>query len=156
MTARAHIPITCVDDAQRLVGAQLGPTDWFVADADVVNRFAQVVLDPQWSQGRTTVPGSFVLALGPNMVREILNLEGVRSSVNYGCNFVRFPAPMPVGSRVRMWLLIGDVVTLPQGCRVTLTCRFECERRPRSPCVAQVISQWTFVSDRDDGPGELR
>jgi acyl dehydratase len=161
VTARTGIPIARVEDVERLVGQELGPADWFVVEQEAVDRFAAIVRDPQWIHvdveraarsafGGTIAHGYLVLALGPGMLRQILDLRAVTSSVNYGCNRVRFPAPSPVGARLRMWLRIAGLARLPDGCRVTLDYRFEREHGERPVCVAQAISQWTFARERRD------
>ena len=151
----AAIPVTSVADARALLGRELGPSPWLRLEQAAIDAFAEATRDHQWIHvdveraragpyAGTIAHGWLVLGLAPAMAREILDLGGLESSVNYGCDRVRFPSPAHAGCRLRLWLRIAAVDPVPGGCRVGLGYRMEREGSERPVCVAQAISQWRF------------
>src|SRR5580704_15283482 len=107
-------------DLRELVGSVLGPTEWHAVDQRSVDAFAQTTEDRQWIHvdpvraatsplGGTIVHGLFTLSLGPRFIDELISFDGFAHSLNYGYAKVRFPAPFPVGLRVRMLLAVDAV-----------------------------------------------
>ena len=94
--------------------------------------------------GTTVAHGFLVLSLGPHLVRQVLDLSGLQAGINYGLNRVRFPAPTPVGSRVRLKAVIREVSEAANGVRVTMEYTFEREGGERPVCVAEMLSQLIF------------
>ena len=95
-----------------LVGRELGPTDWLEVDQERIDTFARATDDPQWIHvdpvraaegpfGTTIAHGYLTLSLCVPLMSRTLGLTGYRMGINYGVNKVRFPAPLPSGSRVR-------------------------------------------------------
>jgi acyl dehydratase len=141
-----------LDELKAAVGTHLGRSDWRVITQEEVNLFADVTGDHQWIHvdperakdgpfGTTVVHGYLTLSLVPQLVWTIVKVEGVRMSLNYGVNKVRFPAPLPVGSRVRASV---DMVSLEPGSgegflqvmRVTI----EREGGDKPVCVAETVA----------------
>jgi acyl dehydratase len=101
------------DAARALVGADLGTSDWFLIDQDMVNRFADLTNDHQFIHinpemakqtpfGGTIVHGFFTLSMLAGLQPEgAIVLEGIKMGVNYGFEKIRFLEPVPVGSRIR-------------------------------------------------------
>ena len=99
-------------DLEGLVGQTLPPSDWFEVDQGRINTFADATGDHQWIHvdperaaqgpfGKTIAHGYLTLSLANLFLPELMTVENVSMGVNYGCDKVRFPAPVPVGSRVR-------------------------------------------------------
>ncbi len=135
-------------DLRALIGSTLGPTEWFGVDQGQVDAFASATGDRQWIHvdplrasrtplGTTIVHGLFTLGLGPRFLDELIAFDGFAQSLNYGYGKVRFPAPFPVGGRVRMHLAIDAVDVLPQAVQLTSTQTFELEGSPKPVCVAE-------------------
>jgi acyl dehydratase len=101
-----------LDEFEQAVGTHLGYSDWHTITQEQINLFAEATGDHQWIHtdperaatgpfGTTIAHGYLTLSLLPKLVRQIYTIEGLRMGVNYGSNKVRFPAPVPVGSKVR-------------------------------------------------------
>src|SRR4051812_29987182 len=101
-----------IRELEEAVGTQLGVSDWLDIDQDRVNRFADATGDHQWIQvdterarsgpfGTTIAHGYLTLSLISTLSWQAYRTEGLRMAINYGANRVRFPAPVPVPSRVR-------------------------------------------------------
>jgi acyl dehydratase len=138
---------TSLDEIGALVGKELGPTDWELVDQSRVNAFAEVTDDFQWIHvdperatasplGGTIAHGLFTLSIGPKLASELISFGAFSRSINYGYDRVRFPAPLPVGKRVRMRLTVNDVHDAPGGLQVTITQTFEAEDAAKPVCVA--------------------
>lgn len=101
------------DAARALIGTDLGTSDWFLIDQDMVNRFADLTNDHQFIHvnpemakqtpfGGTIVHGFFTLSMLAGLQAEgAIVLEGIKMGVNYGFEKIRFLEPVPVGSRIR-------------------------------------------------------
>jgi acyl dehydratase len=147
-----------VEDLRHLAGVEVEPSSWLNVTQEMVNDFADATLDRQWIHldreraargpyGTTVAHGFLVLSLAPHLLREVLDLSEVHAGINYGLNRVRFPAPTPVGARVRLKILIRDVSTVTGGARVTIDYTFEREGSIRPVCVAEGISQLMFAAE---------
>jgi acyl dehydratase len=137
--------------AKALAGTDLGHTDWMAITQDRVNAFATATDDHQWIHtdverarsgpfGTTIAHGYLTLALLIPLFGELLAVSGVRMSVNYGLEKVRFPAPVPVGAKIR---LAGRVVSVDEvagpGVHMRLDGTVEIEGSRKPACVAQVL-----------------
>jgi acyl dehydratase len=140
-------------DLRALVGTVLGPTEWYTVDQPKVDAFAEATEDRQWIHvdperaaasplGGTIVHGLFTLGLGPRFVEELISFEGFAHSLNYGYGKVRFPAPLPVGSRLRMSLSIDAVDDVSGGVQLTSTQSFEVEGSEKPVCVAESLARF--------------
>jgi acyl dehydratase len=142
-----------VDSFKDLVGTHLGYSGWHVVDQDQVNLFADATGDHQWIHvdpeaakngpfGGPIAHGYLTLALVPVLLGEVLTVEGVSMGVNYGCNKVRFPAPVPVGSRLREGVSVAEVEDVTGGVQVVLDVTLETEGSSKPSCVAQVVYRY--------------
>jgi acyl dehydratase len=140
------------DELRTLVGTRLGVGDWLLVDQERIDGFARVTGDDQWIHvdparaadgpfGTTVAHGWLTASLIPVLVRGIYRVEGVRSAVNYGSDRVRFPAPVPVGSRVRATVDLEDLQDVPGGVQLTNLVTVEREGGDRPVCVARVLSR---------------
>src|SRR5215217_791295 len=107
------LTVNGIDELKAKVGDELGISEWHEVTQDTIDAFAEVTGDDQWIHidpdrakdtpfGGTIAHGYYTLSLAPRFTEQILSLEGFAFAVNYGLNKVRFPAPLPVGGKVRM------------------------------------------------------
>jgi acyl dehydratase len=136
------------------VGDHLGYSDYVEITQEQVNLFADATGDHQWIHvdperaakespfGGPIAHGYLTLSLGPMLSPQILRVEGVKMGVNYGCDKVRFPSPVPVGAKVRLGAQLTGVERIAGGAQVTMTFTFECEDAPKPACVAEIIFRY--------------
>jgi acyl dehydratase len=146
------LTLTGLDEIRSHVGKELGVSGWHVVTQENVNRFAEVTGDDQWIHvdperashspfGGTIAHGYYTLSLAPRFSFEMFKFEGFAFGINYGLNRVRFPAPMPVGGRVRMRARLLDVEDVPGGAQLTSELTFEREGGDKPVCVAEALSR---------------
>jgi acyl dehydratase len=134
---------------RELVGQELGPTSWIEVSQERIDAFAVATDDPQWIHvdparaaggpfGTTISHGFLTLSLCVPMLYEVLPQRGAMA-VNYGTNRVRFPAPVPSGSRVRGRFRVVGVDDGAAGARATIEAVVECEGVDRPVCVAELL-----------------
>jgi len=143
---------TSPDDFVAAVGSDLGPGPWRTVEQSRVDAFAVATDDEQWIHvdaaraaagpfGGTIAHGFLTLSLLPSLMRELYAVEGARMGVNYGLNKVRFPAALPVGSRVRMRAKVVGVEEIQGGAQFTLELTFEHEGGDKPVCVAESVAR---------------
>jgi acyl dehydratase len=134
-------------------GTEVGVSDWVEVTQDRINLFAEATGDFQWihvdverarhelPQGKTIAHGLLTLSLVPTFFKSVLRLDGLRNSLNYGSNRVRYMVPVPAGSRLRGRIRIEETTDVPpDGLRVTYRTTVELEGSPRPACVADTIA----------------
>ncbi len=127
--------------------------DWVTVTQEMVDAFALATRDDQWIHtdpvraakespfGTTVAHGFLSLAMVSAMIGEIVVLKSMKMGVNYGLNRVRFPSPVPVGSRVRLHCRAGTVEEMDNGgLKVIWLCEVELEHSPKPACVCELIS----------------
>jgi len=136
------------------VGEHLGYSDYIEITQEQVNLFADATGDHQWIHvdperaikespfGGPIAHGYLTLSLGPTLMPQILRVNGVKMGVNYGAGKVRFPSPVPVGSKVRLGAALASVEDVAGGAQVTMTFVFEVEGAPKPSCVAEIIFRY--------------
>jgi acyl dehydratase len=134
-----------------LVGQPLGRSDWAEVTQSQINQFADVTGDHQWIHvdperakagpfGGPIAHGYLTLALIPAALMQILVIDQAAQVINYGLNKVRFPAPVPVGSKLRVALtLAGASERANQMIEATIDVVIELEGGDRPPCTAQAV-----------------
>ena len=140
-----------IDELEAAVGNHLGYSDWHRVTQGQIDLFARATGDDQWIHtdpvraaegpfGGTVAHGYLTLSLVPQLAWQIYCVEGVAMGVNYGSNKVRFPAPVPVGSRLRGSAELLSVTR--DGDRATVVVRMtvELDSGDRPACVAETIS----------------
>jgi acyl dehydratase len=148
----AATTINGIDELKTRVGDELGVSEWREVTQEDVDAFADVTGDDQWIHidperaretpfGGTIAHGYFTLSLAPRFSYDLFALEGVAFGLNYGLNKVRFPAPMPVGGRVRMRMQLANVEDIPGGAQITMLLTFEQEGGEKPVCVAEALSR---------------
>ena len=144
--------ITGLDELKQAEGQELGTSDWHEVTQQDIDQFADVTGDHQWIHvdperaketpfGGTIAHGYYTLSLAPRFSAQILSLEGFAFAVNYGLNKVRFPAPLPVGSRVRMHAKLKGLEAIPGGAQMTVEVTFEREGGDKPVCVAETLAR---------------
>ena len=146
---------TTVGDLEAAIGETLGPSRWLDVNQARINAFAEATGDEQWihtdpararleSPYRQTVAhGYLTLSLLSGLVGEIFPVEA-KMGVNYGLNRVRFPAPVPSGSKVRLVAVLREVRGLGSGAEVVLDATFENDGQAKPVCVAQAVLRFYF------------
>jgi acyl dehydratase len=143
-----------VSGVRELAGRTLGPTEWHEITQDQVNRFADATGDHQWIHvdpvraasgpfGGTIAHGYLTLSLIIPLWTDLLAIEGIRVSVNYGLNKVRFPTPVPVGSKVRLTAVLTEVTSLPgDGVQTTVDFTMELAGSGKPAVAAQAVYRY--------------
>jgi acyl dehydratase len=153
MTAAHNRLSTSIEDLPSIVGASFGPSEWRVITQDEVNQFAElsedrnpIHIDPaaaaQTPFGTTIVHGYFTLSLVVPMMAEVFDVTDISMGINYGVNKLRFPAPVPVGSRVRVSGVVNAVTEVPGGYQIEPTVTFEVEGGAKPVCVAEMVLRY--------------
>ena len=141
---------TGVTSASELLGHELGPTAWREIAQERVVAVAAATDDPQWIHvdprraaagpfGGTIAHGFLTLSLLVPLLEEVLDVEGYRLTVNYGLNRVRFPAPVPVGSRIRAGFRVDSVEEVAGGEQAVFAATVEREGGEKPVCVAELV-----------------
>jgi acyl dehydratase len=140
-----------LDELEQAVGTHLGYSNWHTITQEQIDLFAEATGDHQWIHtdpekaatgpfGTTIAHGYLTLSLVPMLVWQIYTIEGLRLGVNYGSNKVRFPSPVPVGSRVRAGAELLELTRGPRGARATVRVTIEREGADKPACVAEIVS----------------
>ena len=141
-----------LDALRAAVGTELGVSDWIRIEQEQVDQFASATGDHQWIHtdperaaagpfGTTIAHGFLTLSLLPVIGDSVIQVDGVRMGVNYGTNRVRFPAPVPVGSRVRGHVELVEVSDVPGGVQIVTKVTIEREGGEKPVCVAESVSR---------------
>jgi acyl dehydratase len=136
-----------------LVGTHLGYSEWLRIDQTRVNLFADATDDHQWIHvdperakdgpfGGAIAHGYLTLSLVPALLKGVLIVEGMSMGINYGCNKVRFPSPVPVDANLRLGAAVAEVEDVTGGVQVVLDVTLECEGAKKPSCVAQVVYRY--------------
>jgi acyl dehydratase len=145
------VPVTTtLTDLPKHVGEHLGYSEWLTVDQKRIDTFADATDDQQWIHvdpvrakdgpfGGTIAHGYLTLSLLIPMWSDVLDVEGVSTRVNYGLNSVRFPAPVPAGSRIRLGATLAEVTPAKGGVQVVVDAVVEIDGSGKPACVAQPV-----------------
>ena len=143
-----------LDGVRSLAGQDLGASSWLDITQERVNTFADATGDHQWIHvdveraktgpfGATIAYGYLTVSLIIPLFVELLDIQGVGMGVNYGLDKVRFPSPVPVGSRIRLHGSVSSVDDAPgDGVQVHVDFTVEVEGSPKPACVAQAVYRY--------------
>ena len=143
-----------LDEVRAAVGTTLGTSDWFEVTQDRVDQFADATGDHQWIHvdveratrespfGGPIAHGYLTLSLTNLVLPQVLEVRGVSLGVNYGTGKVRFPAPVPVGGRVRGTAELAACDEIAGGIQTTIVVTMEVEGGTRPACVVESLSRW--------------
>jgi acyl dehydratase len=138
------------------IGRDLGATEWMTVTQERVNTFADATDDHQWIHvdpvkakdgpfGACVAHGYLTLSLAARFMPQLIEVRNMKMGVNYGCDKVRFPAPVRVGARIRGR---GELVAVERakdgGLQSTLRLTVEIENEPKPACVVDTISRYYF------------
>ncbi|MFC0531469.1 MaoC family dehydratase [Phytohabitans kaempferiae] len=140
-----------IDELERAIGTHLGYSDWQTISQERIDAFADATGDHQWIHvdparaaqsrfGSTIAHGYLTLSLVPLFLNQIYRVEGTTMAVNYGANRVRYPSPVPVGSRLRGGVELLGLEPTASGQRLTSRVTIDREGGDKPACVAEVLS----------------
>lgn len=148
---------TSAEEILEAVGSELGASSWVTVSQERVNKFAEATGDHQWIHvdperaqrespfGGPIAHGYLSLSLLPMLGWQIYKIEGSKMGINYGSNKVRFPAPVPVGSKLRLHSTLQDAQQLPDGSlQMVVAQTLEIEGQPKPAVVAETVSRVAF------------
>ncbi|HMQ27615.1 MAG TPA: MaoC family dehydratase [Acidimicrobiales bacterium] len=141
------------DELKAKVGEHLGYSEYHEITQDQVNLFADATGDHQWIHvdperaksgpfGGPIAHGYLTLSLAPSLIPEVVQVHGFSMGVNYGCEKVRFPSPVPVGSKLRAGAELVGVDDVAGGVQVAMKLTFEVEGAAKPSCVAEVVYRY--------------
>lgn len=142
------------DELAGSIGKHLGYSEWMDVDQERINTFADATGDHQWIHvdpeaakqgpfGTTIAHGYLTLSLVSMMLPQIVHVSGISMGINYGTEKVRFPAPVPVGSRIRGGAELVEVKEVGGGAvQATVRVTIETEGGDKPVCVADTISRY--------------
>lgn len=135
---------------RELVGQEVGSSDWVVVTQERINAFADATGDHQWIHvdpdraavdtpfGSTIAHGFLTLSLVSALMRNALSIGGLRMTINYGLNRVRFVSPVPAGARIRALISLGSLGDVDGGAQATWNITVEREGAEK-PCL---VAEW--------------
>ena len=142
------------EELKAAVGTEVGVSDWIEITQDRINKFADATCDEQWIHvdqerakaempgGKTIAHGLLSLSLTPMFIRSVMGLKGLKNTLNYGADRIRYLSPVPAGSKLRGRVGIAEAEDVPpNGLRVHYRVTVESEGGKRPACVAEVIGQ---------------
>ncbi|MBL8775409.1 MAG: MaoC family dehydratase [Acidimicrobiales bacterium] len=141
------------DELKAKVGEHLGYSSYHEVTQEQVNLFADATGDHQWIHvdperaksgpfGGPIAHGYLTLSLAPSLIPEIVQVHGFSMGVNYGCEKVRFPSPVPVGANLRAGAELAGVDDVAGGVQVSMKLTFEVEGASKPSCVAEVVYRY--------------
>ncbi|MET8872041.1 MaoC family dehydratase [Nocardia sp. NPDC004604] len=140
-----------IGELEQAVGTHLGYSEWHTVTQEQIDLFAAATGDHQWIHvdperaaqgpfGTTIAHGYLTLSLLPVLVSQVYRVDGLKMGINYGCNKVRFPSPVPSGSRVRAGVELAEIKPTNAGVQVTARVTIEREGGDKPACVAEALS----------------
>jgi acyl dehydratase len=150
----AGVTVAGIEELRELIGRPVGPTDWLEVTQRDIDGFAEVSRDDQWIHvdveraerespyGTTVAHGNLTLSLIDAFRRRLIEQRGVAMGINYGWDRVRFPAPVPAGSRVRATAEVQSVEELSDGWwHVVTKFTVESDAGEKPVCVAESVGR---------------
>jgi acyl dehydratase len=140
-------------DLKSNIGTHLGYSEYHLVTQEQVSLFADATGDHQWIHidverakagpfGGPIAHGYLTLSLAPVLLAQVFQVDGVTMGVNYGTNKVRFPSPVPVGSKLRLGGKLVGVEDVAGGVQVTVEATFEVEGAAKPSCVAELVFRY--------------
>jgi acyl dehydratase len=142
-----------LDEIRALVGKDLGHSAWLEISQERVNLFADATEDHQWihvdpgraaagSFGTTIAHGYLTLSLVIPLFNDLLQVEGISMGINYGLDKLRFPAPVKVGSKIRLGAAVAQVGDVPGGLQALIDMTIEIEGEAKPALAARAIYRY--------------
>ncbi|GAC1328963.1 MAG: 3-hydroxyacyl-thioester dehydratase HtdZ [Candidatus Dormibacteria bacterium] len=147
------LTIPSIDALPGMVGTELPPSEWHEVTQEEINLFADATGDHQWIHvdperarsgpfGGPIAHGYLTLSLVPVLMSTVVKVEGVKLGINYGLNKVRFPSPVPAGSRVRARSTLKEATPLPGGVQAVFEVMVEAQGSEKPACVAETVVRY--------------
>lgn len=147
------LTVNGLDELKKLAGSDLGTSEWIEVTQERVNTFADATGDHQWIHvdperaaagpfGAPIAHGYLTLSLFIPLFTELLDVQGVTTKVNYGLDKVRFPAPVKVGSRIRLTGRLAEVTDVPGGVQIAVDGTLEIEGGTKPAAVLRSLSRF--------------
>lgn len=147
------VTVNGLDELKKLAGSDLGTSDWIEVTQERIDTFADATGDHQWIHvdperaaagpfGAPIAHGYLTLSLFIPLFTELLDVQGVTTKVNYGLNKVRFPAPVKVGSRIRLAGRLAEVEDVPGGVQIAVDGTIEIDGGTKPAAVLQSLSRF--------------
>ena len=139
-----------IDSLRAVVGQELGSGEWLTVSQDRIDAFAETTGDHQWIHvdparaaaetpfGTTIAHGFLTLSRISSLLKDVVHVKGVRMSINYGLNRVRFVSPVPAGSRIRAVVSLGALAEVEGGVQATWNVTVERDGSQK-PCL---VAEW--------------
>jgi len=148
------VTVNGIEELKKLAGSDLGTSEWIEVTQERINTFADATGDHQWihvdvDRARAESPfggpiahGYLTLSLSNLFLPQLIEVPGASAGVNYGTGKVRFPSPVPVGSRVRAGAEITAVEEIAGGVQTTIVITIEVDGQDKPACVIESLSRW--------------
>ncbi len=143
-----------LEELKRLVGQEVGFSDWHLVTQEAIQMFADATLDHQWIHvdperakrespfGGPIAHGYYTLSLAPYLLANIIDVKAKKMGVNYGLNRLRFTAPVPIPSKLRLRATLAQVEEIQGGLQATFHLQFEVDGKEKPSCVAEAIYRY--------------
>lgn len=150
----AKLNLENVDELREYIGQELGVSDWHLVTQKAINMFADATGDHQWIHvdverakkespyKQTIAHGYYTISLGPVLLGQIFDIKEKKMGINYGLEKLRFPAPMPVGKKVRLRAELIKLTDVEGGVQAHFQFTFEVEGQQKPACVAEAIYRY--------------
>jgi len=143
------------DELKAAVGTHVGYSDWLEVDQERINLFADATGDHQWIHvdpdrakegpfGTTIAHGYLTLSITNMFLPQLVTVSTSKLGINYGANKVRFPAPVPVNSRIRVGGEVLEADDIPGGVQMIVRLTVEVEGSEKPACVVESVTRWMF------------
>ncbi len=143
-----------LEELKKMVGREVGVSDWHPVTQEAINMFADATMDHQWihvdperarresSFGGPIAHGYYTLSLAPYLLANVMDVKEKKMGVNYGLNKLRFMSPVPIPSQVRVRAALTAVEEIKGGVQATFNLQFEIEGKEKPACVAEAIYRY--------------
>ncbi len=143
-----------LEELKKMVGREVGVSDWHLVTQEAINMFADATMDHQWihvdpERARRESPfggpiahGYYTLSLAPYLLANIMDVKEKKMGVNYGLNKLRFTSPVPIPSKVRIRASLATVEEIQGGVQAAFNLQFEVEGKEKPACVAEAIYRY--------------
>ncbi len=141
-------------DLKELAGHEIAVTEWMEITQERINKFADATDDHQWIHidparaqrespyGSTIAHGFLTLSMLPKFLKDSLQIDDVRMTINYGLNRVRFPSAVSAGSRIRARIVLQSIRDVAEATEAAYAITVECDGSEKPCCVAELLARY--------------
>ena len=143
-----------LEELRKMMGQEVGVSDWHPVTQEAINLFADATMDHQWIHidverakrespfGGPIAHGYYTLSLAPYLLDKVMDVKEKKMGVNYGLNKLRFTSPVPIPYRVRVRATLAQIEEIKGGVQATFNLQFEVEGKDKPACVAEAIYRY--------------